>query len=597
MSGVFALLWQAALLLLGAYFLGTFIGCWLRRSFNAPPKVAMEAGGDAALAQPSAAVSAPASERFGRALDGTEQIAQPVASGSPTSPPQSALPSAPPPLRAPATAPPSVADNIAVQTPEVLPSRPETPLENEPAKSFTPPMSAAAAAAAALAARQAAASEPAAAVALPAQDAEPIDVEPASLLPHQPAPATPGSVAAKMEALPPQLPPDIPDLPASSGSAGQAIVAAQIQPVDAALPNEPDDLTLIEGVTNRDAAKLREAGVTTFAAIAEWSAADVKQFSADAAGDRRIARENWIEQAQLLRSGVGTAYSRRTIADLVPRPIPSATDVAPSGRDALPPAPESHQGAPPDVSNRAAFARERLGFADDLQQVDGINAEVEKLLNEQGVTRIAQIAEWTVPEQKRIDRLLGGMDRVKRENWVGQAQRIGGLSVPEARDGSPKLASGERNAEVQAQSDPIGATTSSDEELLAGDGGEAHLLEPSDNVLPLPEASTSARDAVRGLRSVRSEAFVGSHSADDSAVGDDLKRIRGIGVLIEKRLRAMGYNSYQQIGSWTRSDVDRVNQQLDFRGRIERENWIEQARILASGGQTEFSRRQERSDE
>ena len=71
---------------------------------------------------------------------------------------------------------------------------------------------------------------------------------------------------------------------------------------------------------------------------------------------------------------------------------------------------------------------------------------------------------------------------------------------------------------------------------------------------------------------------------------DDLKLIRGIGVLIEQKLTRLGIKSYAQIAAWSQSDIDRVSQILDFRGRIERENWVEQARILNSGGETEFSR-------
>lgn len=93
---------------------------------------------------------------------------------------------------------------------------------------------------------------------------------------------------------------------------------------------------------------------------------------------------------------------------------------------------------------------------------------------------------------------------------------------------------------------------------------------------------------------MRSAALVG-HDASDMRGSDDLKRIRGIGVLIEKRLKMMGYTRYAEIADWSQADIDRVNKQLDFGGRIERENWIEQARILAKGGQTEFSRRQDRS--
>ncbi|MEQ1651881.1 MAG: hypothetical protein ABL897_05280, partial [Hyphomicrobium sp.] len=84
-----------------------------------------------------------------------------------------------------------------------------------------------------------------------------------------------------------------------------------------------------------------------------------------------------------------------------------------------------------------------------------------------------------------------------------------------------------------------------------------------------------------------------SGSGDKS---DDLKRIRGVGVLIEKRLNAKGVTSYSQIANWTTSDIDKISQDLDFKGRIERENWIEQARILSSGGHTEFSRRVDRGD-
>ena len=75
---------------------------------------------------------------------------------------------------------------------------------------------------------------------------------------------------------------------------------------------------------------------------------------------------------------------------------------------------------------------------------------------------------------------------------------------------------------------------------------------------------------------------------------DDLKRIRGIGVLIEKKLNSLGILSYEQVANWTGADIERISNILDFKGRIERENWIEQARILAAGGQTEFSRRGER---
>jgi predicted flap endonuclease-1-like 5' DNA nuclease len=81
-----------------------------------------------------------------------------------------------------------------------------------------------------------------------------------------------------------------------------------------------------------------------------------------------------------------------------------------------------------------------------------------------------------------------------------------------------------------------------------------------------------------------------------ATVIDDLKRIRGIGVLIEKRLNAAGVTTYEQIASWGADDIERISMMLDFKERIQKENWVEQARILAAGGFTEFSRRVDRGE-
>ena len=92
------------------------------------------------------------------------------------------------------------------------------------------------------------------------------------------------------------------------------------------------------------------------------------------------------------------------------------------------------------------------------------------------------------------------------------------------------------------------------------------------------------------MRSIRSQLLSGEGTAKPD-VSDDLKKIRGIGVLIEKKLNAMGVYSYEQIANWSSEEIQRVSSALDFKGRIEREGWVQQARILASGGQTEFSTR------
>ena len=65
---------------------------------------------------------------------------------------------------------------------------------------------------------------------------------------------------------------------------------------------------------------------------------------------------------------------------------------------------------------------------------------------------------------------------------------------------------------------------------------------------------------------------------------DDLKQITGIGGMLEEKLNKMGITRFSDIASWDDTDIDRVDQELDFHGRIQRENWVDQARKLGRPG-------------
>ena len=63
---------------------------------------------------------------------------------------------------------------------------------------------------------------------------------------------------------------------------------------------------------------------------------------------------------------------------------------------------------------------------------------------------------------------------------------------------------------------------------------------------------------------------------------DDLKTILGIGPANEKKLNELGVYHYDQIAAWERPQIRWVGAYLAFPGRIERENWVEQARALVA---------------
>lgn len=72
---------------------------------------------------------------------------------------------------------------------------------------------------------------------------------------------------------------------------------------------------------------------------------------------------------------------------------------------------------------------------------------------------------------------------------------------------------------------------------------------------------------------------------------DNLKRVKGIGPGNEKKLNAFGIYHFDQIANWSPEQAEWIGKELSFPGRIEREEWIEQGKVLASGGDTEFSKR------
>ncbi len=66
---------------------------------------------------------------------------------------------------------------------------------------------------------------------------------------------------------------------------------------------------------------------------------------------------------------------------------------------------------------------------------------------------------------------------------------------------------------------------------------------------------------------------------------------------METMLNDMGFYHFDQIAAWTADEVAWVNANLQgFKGRVTRDNWVEQAKILAAGGETEFSKRVDKGD-
>lgn len=85
-------------------------------------------------------------------------------------------------------------------------------------------------------------------------------------------------------------------------------------------------------------------------------------------------------------------------------------------------------------------------------------------------------------------------------------------------------------------------------------------------------------------------------AAPTATAADDLKQLKGVGPKLEEKLHSLGVTSFAQIAAWTAEDITDMDDKLSFKGRIMRDGWVAQAKTLASGEETEFSKRVAKGD-
>ena len=74
------------------------------------------------------------------------------------------------------------------------------------------------------------------------------------------------------------------------------------------------------------------------------------------------------------------------------------------------------------------------------------------------------------------------------------------------------------------------------------------------------------------------------------ATPDDLELISGVGPKIAGILHELGIFTFAQVAGWKKAEREWVDSYLNFKGRIERDDWVKQAKALAKGGEAEYIR-------
>ena len=194
-----------------------------------------------------------------------------------------------------------------------------------------------------------------------------------------------------------------------------------------------------------------------------------------------------------------------------------------------------------------------------------------------------------------IDELAAGKVPVPGpQNGRYASEPLSGLtSLKEFDSGRTKY-----NASVQLATD-IGDT------VKRIDGTEVPLLTPwqGEGAKKAPAKKPAAKKAAPKKPAAKAEApaeLAGSEpallSAPREGGADDLKQLKGVGPKLEQTLHELGVYHFDQIAGWTEAQIAWVDDRLKFRGRIQRDGWVEQAKTLAAGGTTEFADKVKKGD-
>ena len=209
-------------------------------------------------------------------------------------------------------------------------------------------------------------------------------------------------------------------------------------------------------------------------------------------------------------------------------------------------------------ANELADLRARLKRADD--DAKSLRSELDAAAKVRGSTEA---------ERRRLADELAALQAAAKADTADPDELADLRARLKHADDDAKSLRGELEAALHARSNAEAEHRRLADELAAMQGlqdGQAADVAASE---PTPRILAAVAQAAASL-------------AQDTgdAEPDDLQQIKGIGPKIADRLNELGVLRLQQIAEWTPENIDWVNQHLKFKGRIEREEWIPQAKAL-----------------
>ncbi|MGO4915603.1 NADH:quinone oxidoreductase [Pseudogemmobacter sp. W21_MBD1_M6] len=169
------------------------------------------------------------------------------------------------------------------------------------------------------------------------------------------------------------------------------------------------------------------------------------------------------------------------------------------------------------------------------------------------------------------------------------APAAGIASIPAA---APKAAA-KPKAAPKAKAAPKTTATTAEKTVPAAKVAKAAAAPKTPKATAAPKAATPKAAAPKAtVKPVAADGKPELLTAAREGGPDDLKMIKGVGPKLEGELHKMGVYHFDQVAAWRKKEVEWMDDNLEgVRGRVSRDEWVKQAKVLAKGGTTEFASR------
>ncbi len=201
---------------------------------------------------------------------------------------------------------------------------------------------------------------------------------------------------------------------------------------------------------------------------------------------------------------------------------------------------------------------------------------------------------------------IGGVGQTQPGKMVSSPTGVGtgtpkAASAATAAPAAATTATGLMSDHAAAEDHSAPAETAPAEPAPAAKPAPAAAAAPAKKAAPAAKKPATKPKATKAAEAPASEGAAAGGQPEllnepQGGKADDLKQIKGVGPGLEKTLNEMGIWHFSQVASWGAAEVEWVDSRLKFKGRIERDDWISQAKTLAGGGATDFSKRVDKGD-